>query len=255
MPSGIKEFQSNHQRKQNFEIGNEFCGEVNIKSDLMCYRFSTKFTTKELEEYYDASELENEYHLLDELNGFDHPKTAIILDESPDEIVSGIWGLLPSWAKPDFYKKANTLNAQIENISVRNSYKDSADNRCLIPAHLFYEWQHLDNKGKNKKKFQIGLRDHNIWSFAGIYSIWTHEKTGNRYITYSIVTTEANTIMSTIHNTKKRMPVCLDRNMDRKWLRGVPMEEFSFPKYDPDLVAEEASGGIVDLFSPAKNTD
>ena len=228
---------------------------ITTKKTIMCYRFSTQFTAKQLEEYYSAFEIENEYHLLDELNGFDHPKTAIITNEAPSEIVSGVWGLLPVWAKSDFYKKANTLNAQIEGIKTKVSYKDSVNNRCLIPAHLFYEWQWQDAKGKEKKKFEISMRSHEIFSLAGIYSIWTHAKTGNQYKTYSIITTAANELMSEIHNTKKRMPVCLNRKMDQEWLNGRVLEDFAYPNYDPNLVAHEIGGGVADILFPEKNTD
>lgn len=71
----------------------------------MCYKFFTQFTAKQLEEYYSAFEIENEYHLRDELNGYNYLKTAIITNKVPGEIVSGVWGLLPVWAKSDFYKK------------------------------------------------------------------------------------------------------------------------------------------------------
>jgi putative SOS response-associated peptidase YedK len=221
----------------------------------MCYRFSTKFTAEELEQYYTAFELENEYHLLDELNGFNYPETAIIMDSAPTEIVVGKWGLFPSWAKPDFQKKANTLNAKIETAETLASYKNSVNKRCLIPAHEFYEWQWQDSKGKSKKKFAIGMNDHNIFSLAGIYNLWTNPETGKTFRTYTILTTEANELMSEIHNTKKRMPVCLNRDMDKDWLEGRTLKDFSFPNYNPELVGVEEDGGIVDLFSPAKNSD
>jgi len=221
----------------------------------MCYRFSTQFTAKQLEEYYTAYELENEYHLIDELNGFNYPETAIILDKAPTEIVVGKWGLFPSWAKPDFQKKANTLNAKIETAETLASYKNSVHNRCLIPAHQFYEWQWQDAKGKSKRKFSIALRHHHIFSLAGIYNIWINPETGKTYRTYSILTTEANELMSEIHNTKKRMPVCLDRRMDQEWLNGRNLQDFSYPNYNPDLVAEDVDKGIADLFFPDKNSD
>lgn len=221
----------------------------------MCYRFSTLFTAKELEEYYNAYEIEHEYHLIDELNGFNYPETAIILDKSPSEIVVGKWGLFPSWAKADFQKKANTLNAKIETAETLASYKNSVNNRCLIPAHKFFEWQWHDSKGKSKTKFSIGMKDHEIFSLAGIYNLWTNPETGKSYRTYSILTTEANELMSEIHNTKKRMPVCLDRRMDKDWLEGRSLQDFSYPNYNPNLVAEDAGSGIVDLFSPSKNSD
>lgn len=221
----------------------------------MCYRFSTQFTAKQLEEYYTAYELENEYHLIDELNGFNYPETALILDKAPTEIVVGKWGLFPSWAKPDFQKKANTLNAKIETAENLASYKSSVNNRCLIPAHSFFEWQWQDSKGKEKKKFEIGMKGHDIFSLAGIYNLWTNSETGKSYRTYTILTTEANELMSEIHNNKKRMPVCLNRDMDKDWLEGRKLQDFAYPNYNPNLVAEEIGGGIVDLFSPAKNSD
>lgn len=203
----------------------------------MCYRFDTSFTTKELEQYYNAHELEHEYHKEQELNGFSYPETAIILDKAPTEIVVGKWGLMPSWAKSDFQKKANTLNAKIETIEQLASFKNSAKNRCLIPAHAFYEWQWLDPKGKEKQKYSIGIKDHNIFSLGGIYSIWTNPDTGIQYRTYSIVTTSANELMSEIHNTKQRMPICLHKDIHEKWLEGRPFEEFAFPNYEAELIA------------------
>lgn len=221
----------------------------------MCYRFATQFTARQLEEYYNAYELEHEYHLLDELNGFNYPETAIIMDKAPTEIVVGKWGLFPSWAKPDFQKKANTLNAKIETAETLASYKNSVSNRCIIPVQHFFEWQWQDSKGKVKKKFSIGLQDHEIFSLAGIYNLWTNPETNKSYRTYSILTTQANHLMSEIHNTKKRMPVCLNRTMDIDWLEGRPLQEFAFPNYDPQLVAEDRDKGIADLFFPSVNSD
>ncbi|WP_332032777.1 SOS response-associated peptidase [Kaistella sp.] len=220
----------------------------------MCYRFNTNFTIKQAEEYYSAHELEHEFHLLDELNGFNYPETAVILDTAPTEIVVGKWGLIPSWGKPDFLKKANTLNAKIETIEQLASYKNSAKNRCLIPAHSFYEWQWLDPKGKEKKKFEIGIKDHQIFSLAGIYSLWTNPETGKQLRTYSIVTTDANELMSVIHNNKKRMPVCLHKDVHERWLEGRPFSEFAFPNYEAELVASEVGGGIADLLFPEVNS-
>lgn len=51
------------------------------------------------------------------------------------------------------------------------------------------------------------------------------------------------------------MPVCLNKDSGNAWLRGRDRMDLSFPNYDPDLIAEEIEPGIVDLFSPAKNSD
>lgn len=99
------------------------------------------------------------------------------------------------------------------------------------------------------------MEGHEIFFPAGIDNIWTNPETVKSHRTYSILTTEANELMSEIHNTKKRMPVCLSSEMDKDWLEGSNLQDFSFANYNPNLVAEETAGGIVDLSSPAKNSD
>jgi putative SOS response-associated peptidase YedK len=42
--------------------------------------------------------------------------------------------------------------------------------------------------------------------------------------TFAIVTTEANKVMEMIHNTKKRMPVILNREDEFKWLNPLNQE-------------------------------
>ncbi|TXD80041.1 SOS response-associated peptidase [Algoriphagus ratkowskyi] len=42
-----------------------------------------------------------------------------------------------------------------------------------------------------------------IFALAGIWEEWTDKETGEIKKTYSIITTEANSLMSQIHNTKK----------------------------------------------------
>ena len=43
--------------------------------------------------------------------------------------------------------------------------------------------------------------------------------------------------MSVVHNSKLRMPLCLDARMADKFLNDEPIEEFTFPTFDPKLVA------------------
>lgn len=126
--------------------------------------------------------------MVDELNGFNYPETAIIMDDAPNEIVVGKWGLFPSWAKEDFQKKTNTLNAKVETLPVLASFKNSVNKRCIIPAKHFYEWQWQEDKGKVKKKFKIKIKDQELFSLAGIYNLWTHPVTKEQLKTFSIVT-------------------------------------------------------------------
>lgn len=104
------------------------------------------------------------------------------------------------------------------------SFRNVVNNRCLIVADGFYEWQWLDEKGKQKQKFQLTLPDNELLAFAGIWSEWLDKSTGELINTYSILTTEANELMSKIHNTKKRMPVIVSVDNEQNCLNGQELK-------------------------------
>lgn len=157
--------------------------------------------------------------------GFAHNFTPIIPVDESNCITLAQWGLIPSWAKDTSFQK-NTLNAKIETITELPSFKNYVKNRCLIIADGFYEWKWLDSKGKLKEKYFISLPNQELFAFAGIYSDYTNLHTGETYRTYSMVTTQANELMSEIHNTKKRMPVILPPDYESHWLNLGPVDDF-----------------------------
>ena len=53
-----------------------------------------------------------------------------------------------------------------------------------------------------------------------------------------MITTQANEIMSEIHNTKQRMPVILKSDDEQNWLQGKDYTDFKFP-YSNDLIAKK----------------
>jgi len=169
-----------------------------------------------------------------EINGFTFPKTPIITNKRPELIQHYQWGLIPFWAKDESIKKY-TLNAKIETLREKPSYRDAVENRCLIIVDGFYEWKWLDSKGKRKQKYEIGLPNKNLFSFGGIWSEWIDRNSGEILNSYSIVTTEANEFMAEIHNSKKRMPVILSHHNETKWLKGDSIENFK--KVDLELNA------------------
>lgn len=202
----------------------------------MCFHSKQTKLALEVESRFKAkidklSEFKPQAHI----NGFDYPKTPIITDEAPEIITHYNWGLIPEWAKDDEIRRY-TLNAKIETLSEKPSFRNSVNKRCLVIANGFYEWQWLDTKGKNKQKYEIALPNEELFAFAGIYSHWVNTNTGEIINTYSIITTEANPLMAEIHNTKKRMPVILKREDEQKWLEHAPVSNFAFP-YQVDLVA------------------
>lgn len=129
------------------------------------------------------------------------------------------------------------LNAKIETLVEKPAFKNVLNQRCLILANGFYEWQWLDAKGKNKIKFEIGIGNDELFAFAGLYSQWIDPDTSEIVPTFTIVTTEANTLMAEIHNIKKRMPVILRPEDEQHWLHQAPVENFAFP-YEVALTAK-----------------
>ena len=78
------------------------------------------------------------YKPFEQCKGFDFSATPVITNTTPAKIQLYNWGLIPSWAEDDAIKKY-TLNARIETLDEKRSFKDSIQNRCLIIADDFYE--------------------------------------------------------------------------------------------------------------------
>jgi|SRR5690606_4530913 len=184
----------------------------------MCFVYGIKASKAKIEKHFDAKFDNDFFTPTDEINGFLHPAMPLIVDKAPNLITAGIWGLMPVWAK-DFSFQKNTLNARFETLYEKPSFKNVVNNRCLIPATNFYEWQWLDEKGKNKVKYSIET-ENELFAFAGLYSIWGDSNTNNKYLTYSIITTQANEVMSKIHNTKQRMPIIIQPDNYNNWLNS-----------------------------------
>ncbi|SDL72078.1 Putative SOS response-associated peptidase YedK [Salinimicrobium catena] len=204
----------------------------------MCYRTKLNSKIKEIEKTFSAGFIDPEsYSPQEEINGFNFSPTPVITDENPGEIDLFHWGLIPFWAKDDSIRKM-TLNAKIETVEEKPAFRNSVNNRCLIIADGYYEWQWLDSKGKSKQKHLLEVQDQEIFAFAGIYSSWRNPNTDQLINSYSILTTEANELMSKIHNNKKRMPVVLNKPDREKWISGAQISQFSFP-YEVQLKASK----------------
>jgi putative SOS response-associated peptidase YedK len=201
----------------------------------MCFHSKQSKKAQELESRFNAKiEKPEAFKSQDYINGFSFPKTPIIANNSTDLIKHFNWGLIPFWAKDKTIRKY-TLNAKIETLHEKPSFKNSITNRCLIIADGFYEWKWLDSKGKKKQKYLITLPNNNLFAFGGIWSEWIDKETGEIINSYSIITTEANEFMAEIHNSKKRMPVILTEENENNWLSGNSLNDFK--SINTDLMA------------------
>jgi len=192
----------------------------------MCYHKSLTAKYEQLVAYYSTSYsklVEELYSIKFHENGFDFSPGPVITAGKPSDIQLFHWGLVPFWVKDQAAAtrlKVSTLNCISEEMYEKPSYRDAAKEgkRCLIPCTGFFEWRWMDEKGKNKIPYYIHLKDQPIFSIAGLYSRWLDKSTDQRYYSYTVLTTNANTMMDTIHNSKHRMPVILPKDYERDWL-------------------------------------
>lgn len=198
----------------------------------MCFTTAIEYEHKALEKRF-LREFKNPSNFIPiSFNlGFLHNYSPIIANDN-GIIMEAQWGLIPSWAKDKTIQK-QTLNARIETIKEKPSFKSNLQNRCLIPVTGFYEWKWLDDKGKRKERYLIKLQDHEIFCLAGIWCDYEDKNSENNWRTYTIITTEANELMAEIHNTKKRMPLILSTNVEFDWLDSkTDVMQFTTAKVD-----------------------
>lgn len=122
-----------------------------------------------------------------------------------------VWGLIPSWAK-DPSMGARMINARAETVAEKPAFRAAFKRRrCLVPASGFYEWQ---KQGARKQPHYITHADGGPLAFAGLWESWRGPD-GSELDTCTILTTEPNELMATLHN---RMPVILAPEDYGQWL-------------------------------------
>jgi putative SOS response-associated peptidase YedK len=227
----------------------------------MCYFVEINLARKELEKHFGISMPEDPRYT----PGFFHsaftkPYLPVITNNDPGKIQLFRWGLIPAWVKDKQTADkilAGTFNARAESIWEKPSFRASARyKRCLVPAHGFFEWH---TEGKKKTPFYIKRKDNSPFSFAGLYEVWTDFSTGEILQTFSIITTQANSMMEKIHNLKKRMPVILYPENERNWIKNdIEKDDLSkflqpFPDHLLDAwpVNKEKILGKSDLSDPS----
>jgi putative SOS response-associated peptidase YedK len=186
----------------------------------MCFSVNVNLVKEEIEERYGVDfpgkyRYEPSYYY----HAFGLPEIPAVCSGNPGSVSMLKWGLIPEWVRSSEDAEQiryKTFNARAESINTKPSFSSSFNSkRCLVPVRGFYEWQHV---GKDKVPWYIYLPDNEIITLAGLYSEWTHSDTGEILLTFSIVTTEANELMTEVHNSGKRMPAILDRSNEKKWI-------------------------------------
>jgi putative SOS response-associated peptidase YedK len=211
----------------------------------MCYTIEINLTREELEKRFNARlDKHLPYRKQNRVSAFTLPDCPVICSNAPDEIRLYKWGLIPAWSRDENYAREirmKTFNAKSETITEKASFRHLIrTNKCLVLTNGFYEWQ---ARGKEKQPFFIRLKDTEAFALAGLHDKWTNRFTGEILNTFTIITTRANPMLEKIHNTKKRMPVILNRDDEESWIDPeLPLEKalsYLQPYDEKLLVAEE----------------
>ncbi len=194
----------------------------------MCFNISIAKTASQIASFYGINPegippLPEYYHV----SGFSYPDIPVLCNHETQqtyfrpvndsaEAVSGCrvelmrWGLIPSWIKSekDAHKiTGKTLNARSETLSRLPSFRDSyKTKRCVVICDGFFEPHHRNG---DVYPFFIRKKDRGIISLAALYAVWKNPESMQDIRTFTIITAEANKLLSGINNTKKRMPVIL----------------------------------------------
>ncbi len=225
----------------------------------MCFSVNVNLVRDELENRYGVSfpnrdRYEPSYYY----HAFGLPELPAICSGSPDKVQLLRWGLIPSWTRSTADAEAirfRTFNARAESITSKPSFSGSfKSKRCLIPVKGFFEWQH---DGDVKIPWYIYHADEEIFSIAGLFDQWVETTTGEILNTFSIITTDANDLLAVIHNSKKRMPVILDKNNEFKWISPVISSDEALEMLKPcpsEILKAHTISNLVNNKSANRNT-
>lgn len=217
----------------------------------MCGRFAQTAGLTSLMQRYELKDVSFDYH--PSYNIAPTQNIAVVVrSRVGNNLVHLKWGFTLNYAD------GPVINARDDKILQVKAFKNALlNNRCLIPADGFYEWEKVGNK-KNPHYFK--LKSNETFSFSGLYQ---EIKTTNGSIERrcTIITTGSNLLVA---NTHDRMPVILLREDESLWLDATTeleklvdllhpypaelMEVYtvsdrvnSFKNNDPDLIKPKTS--------------
>lgn len=204
----------------------------------MCYRFANSgVNIVEALENIKAENQRLEFEQSADVNAFTKPIVPIVVEKDGRKLETAIWKLNePKDGEP----ATKGLNLQAENS--HTYYKKIEHNRCVIPINAFYEWKHYPTDKKDITALhRLSWNKSEQFYLAGYFNEWNDGTLG-----FGLVTGPANELLTDVHNVvykdpkrkMGRMPISFTSDMAIKFLEDRPIEEFLFPIYNPQLIAE-----------------
>lgn len=167
----------------------------------MCGRYFFKME-ESLQAYHELKQKLQQYSIYDFQQGevFPSQSSLLLLPEKNTDYRPAIktWGI-------HGYKGNVLINARMEGIQDKYTFRPILDNRCVIVANGFYEWV---KSGSSKNKVYIHKKDTPLFYMAGIY---------NAKDEFVIVTGASTKQMEKIHH---RTPILMDERSMLRYLHG-----------------------------------
>jgi putative SOS response-associated peptidase YedK len=130
---------------------------------------------------------------VDNFNASPRQKLPVIKSYTNGKTIESLqWGLTHSWAKEKKIKPL--INARLETLKEKISFKNLINNRCLVVADGYYEWK---REKIGKQPYYFTRLDNKPMHFAGIY----------KNFQFIIITMQADCNLIDIHH---RQPVIIN---------------------------------------------
>jgi len=197
----------------------------------MCGRYSLFVSPEKLSERFDVT-VQN---FQPRYNAAPGQSLPVITDDTPGELQSMEWGLIPPWAESR--DDGGHINARAETLTEKPTFRDAvqqqtegpqAVGRCLVPADGFYEWVDIDDR---RQPYRVTLGTNDPFAMAGLWAEWQPPTTQTGLDaftggdgadsdpdivrTFTIVTTTPNDLIERLHH---RMAVMLTPDTEQRWL-------------------------------------
>jgi putative SOS response-associated peptidase YedK len=175
----------------------------------MCGRYSLS----DPEAIYDQYKVKREADFKANYNAAPTQQLPIIkYSKDHVEVVSMRWGLVPFFSKDGKFN-FSTFNARAEGLDTKPTYRGPFKrHKCIVPASGYIEWK---KDTDDKQPYIFERKDHKLMNLAGLYDVW-HEGTEEELRSFTIITTEPNSLSKQVHN---RMPVLLSDADVETWLQ------------------------------------
>jgi putative SOS response-associated peptidase YedK len=160
---------------------------------------------------------------------------VVMMNDGERDISLMLWG----FKLPDRL----LFNVCSEGVATAKFWRDKfAENRCIVPASSYFEWQDCDTRPK--PKYEVIVPGREYIGIAGVWAPWKNPRTDQWQKTFATFTSEPNALIEKIHI---RQPIILSPSEYEEWLtpserapvhllRVLPEERMSMTLINPPLI-------------------